>query len=131
MLVTGDAHGCPHYPRLRASLARFSMARGSLARARLARPSMTRSQFGAFLFGVMLVWRVSLSRVSHFCANVDPVCNFVSASLARTTLAGILCVCFRYVSYCLRRIFIDVIKVSSGVHYIGGVFLWLVHTFIN
>ena len=41
-----------------------------------------------------------------------------------------------YVSYCLRHIFINVIKVSLEVHYsergnIEGVFLWLVHTFIN
>ena len=118
-------------------------------------------QFGAFLYGAwqlgacqfgasqydaipvrrVSIWRdASLTRVTptrfSFLHHVDPVCNFVSASLARTTLARILWVSFLYVLYCLRRIFIDVIKVSSGVHYnehgnIEGVFLWLAHTFIN
>ena len=114
-------------------------------------------QFGAFLYGEwqlvtsqydaipvrgVSVWRdaslarVTLTRFSIVAPMLIQLAILFMPVLVRTTLARIVCVCFLYVSYCLRHIFIDVIKVSSGVHYsergnTEGVFLWLVHTFIN
>ncbi len=111
-------------------------------------------QFGAFLYGAwqlaacqfgasqydaipvrrVSVWRdaslarVTLTRFSIVAPMLIQLAILFMPVLVRTTLARIVCVCFLYVSYCLRRIFIDVIKVSSGVHYsergnIEGVFL--------
>ena len=83
--------------RCHASLACFSLARASSALTSLARFSITRSQFG-----VMAIWHELLWRVSHFCAYVDPVCNFISA-----------------MEYCLHQF---------GTHYFGA-YLFLVRIF--
>ena len=90
-------------------------------------------QFGAYYFGAYI-----------FCAYVDPVCTFPSAkaSLARTTLARVsicahfsflqrsvvnaslarlsmarisVCVCLLCAWYCLRHIFINIIKSGRSV----------------
>ena len=122
-------------------LVRFSMARANLARASLSHLTMKLSQFGAFLFGTMPVWRVSLWCVSHFCTYVDPVCNFLcqfGANYFGANYFGAYLL-FVYFSFEHRIVCaISLLMLSTCRRgyimanlFIEGVFLWLVHTFIN
>ena len=65
-----SGHSIVYRPSGRNVMTGGSKARVSLARFTFASFILTRYQFGEFLFGALPIRRVSLWRVSHFCANL-------------------------------------------------------------